>query len=246
MSLPPSDRPPTCLAHFVAALKGRMGLTNGGESTFSVLFCFAPAEITLWASADAELPAVGKASKNRALGQGPGTDALKIEPAMARDAPDDATIRTPCRGHVRRIASPCSSTAVRSLISTKKRCRRPRQEHRPELSIRPGGVRCRIGIFRASFESKSAGDASKSFRGRIFRRGSMAAGSAVETGSSTAARYEALIRISNSIHARNEPQDLFEILVHELGRVVPFEAIAQFDESAFICGQCSEWGTRGG
>ncbi len=34
MSLPPSDRPPTCLAHFVAALKGRMGLTNGGESTY--------------------------------------------------------------------------------------------------------------------------------------------------------------------------------------------------------------------
>jgi formate hydrogenlyase transcriptional activator len=60
----------------------------------------------------------------------------------------------------------------------------------------------------------------------------MAAGSAVETGSSTAARYEALIRISNSIHARNEPQDLFQILVHELGKVIPFEAIAQFDESA--------------
>jgi len=46
-----------------------------------------------------------------------------------------------------------------------------------------------------------------------------------------AERYEALIRISNSIRARNEPQDLFEILVHELKRVVPFDAIAQFDES---------------
>ena len=46
------------------------------------------------------------------------------------------------------------------------------------------------------------------------------------------ARYEALIRISNSIRARNEPQDLFEILVDELRQVIPFDAIAQFDESA--------------
>ncbi len=51
-----------------------------------------------------------------------------------------------------------------------------------------------------------------------------------ETDPSTAARYEALIRISNSIRAHNEPEDLFEILVHELGKVVPFDAIAQFDE----------------
>ena len=47
-----------------------------------------------------------------------------------------------------------------------------------------------------------------------------------------AARYEALIRISNSIRARKEPQELFDILVHELSQVVPFDAIAQFDESA--------------
>jgi len=48
----------------------------------------------------------------------------------------------------------------------------------------------------------------------------------------SAMRYEALIRISNSIRARKEPQELFEILVEELGKIIPFDAIAQFDESA--------------
>jgi len=60
----------------------------------------------------------------------------------------------------------------------------------------------------------------------------MAASSVAEAGLSAAARYEALIRISNSIRARKEPRDLFEILVHELRKVIPFDAIAQFDESA--------------
>ena len=45
-------------------------------------------------------------------------------------------------------------------------------------------------------------------------------------------RYEALIRISNSIRARHEPRDLFDILVEELTHVIPFDAIAQFDESS--------------
>jgi formate hydrogenlyase transcriptional activator len=53
-----------------------------------------------------------------------------------------------------------------------------------------------------------------------------------ETDESAAVRYEALIRISDSIRARKEPQDLFEILVQELRQVVRFDAIAQFDESA--------------
>src|SRR5581483_3771182 len=48
----------------------------------------------------------------------------------------------------------------------------------------------------------------------------------------SAARYEALIRISNSIRASKEPEELFEILVRELGSVIPFDAIAQFDDSA--------------
>ncbi|HUB33135.1 MAG TPA: sigma 54-interacting transcriptional regulator [Bryobacteraceae bacterium] len=50
--------------------------------------------------------------------------------------------------------------------------------------------------------------------------------------SSTAARYEALIRISNSVRAGYQPEGLFEVLVHELRKVIPFDAIAQFDESA--------------
>ena len=60
----------------------------------------------------------------------------------------------------------------------------------------------------------------------------MAVGAVIEAESSTAARYEALIRISNSIRARREPQGLFDILVHELGKVIRFDAIAQFDESS--------------
>jgi formate hydrogenlyase transcriptional activator len=48
----------------------------------------------------------------------------------------------------------------------------------------------------------------------------------------TAARYEALIRISNSIRARKDPRELFALLVDELRMVIPFDAMAQFDESA--------------
>jgi formate hydrogenlyase transcriptional activator len=60
----------------------------------------------------------------------------------------------------------------------------------------------------------------------------MAAASVAETDSSVLVRYEALTRISNSIRARKEPQDLFQVLVHELRKVILFDAIAQFDESA--------------
>jgi formate hydrogenlyase transcriptional activator len=60
----------------------------------------------------------------------------------------------------------------------------------------------------------------------------MLVGSVMERESSAGARYEALIRISNSIRASKEPHDLFEILVDELSRVILFDAIAQFDESA--------------
>ncbi len=51
-----------------------------------------------------------------------------------------------------------------------------------------------------------------------------------ESTSSTAARYEALIRIAASVRAQPEPQELFEILARELGQVVQFDAIAQFDD----------------
>src|SRR5215831_16523971 len=60
----------------------------------------------------------------------------------------------------------------------------------------------------------------------------MAVGLVAHADPSTAARYEALIRISNSIRARKEAQELFEILVQELSTVIPFDAIAQFDDSA--------------
>ena len=58
-----------------------------------------------------------------------------------------------------------------------------------------------------------------------------------------AGRYEALIRISNSVRAQKDPDDLFQILVDELRNVVPFDAIAQFDESAnkirwHMCSAC--------
>src|SRR5579883_338148 len=59
----------------------------------------------------------------------------------------------------------------------------------------------------------------------------MAVGAVAEPDRS-AARYEALIRISNSIRARKEPQELFQLLVDELKLVIPFDAIAQFDESS--------------
>ena len=46
----------------------------------------------------------------------------------------------------------------------------------------------------------------------------------------TAARYESLIRLAASVRAQREPQELFGILVHELGQVLQFDGIAQFDE----------------
>ncbi|HTU47620.1 MAG TPA: sigma 54-interacting transcriptional regulator [Bryobacteraceae bacterium] len=45
-------------------------------------------------------------------------------------------------------------------------------------------------------------------------------------------RYESLIRLADSIRAQRDPNGLFGILVHELSSVVPFDAVAQFDESA--------------
>ena len=45
-----------------------------------------------------------------------------------------------------------------------------------------------------------------------------------------AERYEALIRIAAAVRAQRDPRELFGILVHELGQVLQFDAIAQFDE----------------
>lgn len=66
---------------------------------------------------------------------------------------------------------------------------------------------------------------------------------AVPTSDPVAARYEALIRIANSVRAQGDPDDLFQILVDELRSAVPFDAIAQFDESSnkirwHMCSAC--------
>ena len=57
---------------------------------------------------------------------------------------------------------------------------------------------------------------------------------AVIMGLDQSTRYEALMRISNSIRACKESEDLFEILVHELGKVIVFDAIAQFESATKI------------
>jgi formate hydrogenlyase transcriptional activator len=54
----------------------------------------------------------------------------------------------------------------------------------------------------------------------------------MESYQSTAARYESLIRIAASVRAQKDPQDLFRLLIEELGQVIQFDAIAQYDESS--------------
>ena len=54
----------------------------------------------------------------------------------------------------------------------------------------------------------------------------------VESHQSTAARYESLIRIAASVRSQKETRGLFELLVHELGKVIQFDAIAQYDEAS--------------
>lgn len=45
-------------------------------------------------------------------------------------------------------------------------------------------------------------------------------------------RYRSLIRLAESIRARRDPRELFDLLASELCRVVQFDAIAQYDEAA--------------
>ena len=52
------------------------------------------------------------------------------------------------------------------------------------------------------------------------------------SGAEPAARYESLIRLADAIRSQHGPDDLFGLLVDELRRVVPFDAIAQFDETS--------------
>src|SRR5580658_4817499 len=46
------------------------------------------------------------------------------------------------------------------------------------------------------------------------------------------ARYQSLIRLAESIRARRDPRELFDLLASELCRVVEFDAIAQYDDMA--------------
>src|SRR5580704_106282 len=62
---------------------------------------------------------------------------------------------------------------------------------------------------------------------------------------STAERYESLIRIATSIRAQRDARELFGVLVHELGQVVQFDAIAQYDEASnkvawHLCSGCQK------
>jgi formate hydrogenlyase transcriptional activator len=51
---------------------------------------------------------------------------------------------------------------------------------------------------------------------------------------SVAARYEALIRVSQAVGVHREPKKLFEVLAGELRRVIEFDGfgVAQYDESS--------------
>src|ERR1700722_13985130 len=52
-----------------------------------------------------------------------------------------------------------------------------------------------------------------------------------ETHKLPAGRYESLIRLAEAIRTNQQPNDLFQILVRELGNVVRFDAIAQYDDA---------------
>jgi formate hydrogenlyase transcriptional activator len=47
---------------------------------------------------------------------------------------------------------------------------------------------------------------------------------------SLAARYESLIRMAGAVRSHRDGRELFELLARELRRVVPFDAIAQYDD----------------
>src|SRR5277367_2861424 len=54
----------------------------------------------------------------------------------------------------------------------------------------------------------------------------------VPSDQSVGARYEYLIRLADSIRAQHATEELFRVLVDELSAVIPFDGIAQFDESS--------------
>ncbi|HEY1239737.1 MAG TPA: sigma 54-interacting transcriptional regulator [Bryobacteraceae bacterium] len=60
-------------------------------------------------------------------------------------------------------------------------------------------------------------------------------------------RYESLIRLSEAIRSQHDQKELFSLLARELRTVVPFDAIAQYDDRAnkvnwHLCGDCPQSG----
>ena len=53
----------------------------------------------------------------------------------------------------------------------------------------------------------------------------------VVTDASLAARYESLIRMAEAVRSHRDQRELFDLLARELRRVVPFDAIAQYDDA---------------
>jgi formate hydrogenlyase transcriptional activator len=77
------------------------------------------------------------------------------------------------------------------------------------------------------------------------------AGATLEMSSegSVGARYESLIRLAGSIRAQHDTRALFRALVNELRPVIPFDAIAQYDESSrkvnwHLCDSCPQQAPR--
>src|SRR5690242_21622073 len=59
------------------------------------------------------------------------------------------------------------------------------------------------------------------------------------------ARYESLIRLAEAIRSHRDQKELFHLLADELREVVPFDAMAQYDESAAkvnwrLCELCTQ------
>ena len=52
----------------------------------------------------------------------------------------------------------------------------------------------------------------------------------IVTDASLAARYESLIRMAEAVRSHRDQRELFDLLARELRRVVPFDAIAQYDD----------------
>jgi formate hydrogenlyase transcriptional activator len=52
------------------------------------------------------------------------------------------------------------------------------------------------------------------------------------TDGSLAARYESLIRMADAVRSHRDQRELFDLLSHELRRVVRFDAIVQYDDAA--------------